>query len=58
MTSSVDGKGPRTPAPSVGGLQPGEGQAGLPLGGGPGPHSDGVGLPEDEAGLLGEGKDT
>lgn len=41
------------PAPSVGGLPPGE-EVGLPLEGGPGPRSGAAGLPEGEAGLPGE----
>ena len=56
MTSSAGGKGPRMPARSVGGLQPADGPVDLLLGGGPVPLSDGAGLPEEEAGLLGEGK--
>lgn len=56
MTSSAGGKGPRTPARSAGGLQLADGPADLLLGGGLVPLSDGAGLPEEEAGLLGEGK--
>lgn len=58
MTSSVGGKGQKMPAQSVGGLQPEEEPVDLLLGGGPAPPSDGADLPEEEAGLLGEGKDT
>lgn len=58
MTSSAGGKGPRMPARSVGGLQPADGPVDLLLGGGPVPLSDGAGLPEEEAGLLGEGTEV
>lgn len=56
MISSVDVKDQKMPARSIGGLQPEEEQVDLPLGGGPVPHSDAVGHPGEEAGLLGEGK--
>lgn len=58
MTSSAGGKGPRTPARSAGGLQLADGPADLLLGGGLVPLSDGAGLPEEEAGLLGEGTEV
>ena len=46
------------PARSVGGLQLEDEPVDLLLGGGLVPPSDGAGLPEGEAGLLGEGKDS
>lgn len=58
MTSSVGGKGQKMPAQSVGGLQPEEEPVDLLLGGGPAPPSDGADLPEEEAGLLGEGTEV
>lgn len=58
MTSSVGGKDPRMPARSVGGLQLEDGPVDLLLGGGLVPLSDGAGLPEEEAGLLGEGTEV
>lgn len=57
MISSVDVKDQKMPALSIGGLQPEEEPVDLPLEGGLVPHSDVAGLPEEEAGLLGEGKD-
>lgn len=56
MISSVDVKDQKMPAPSIGGPQPEEEQVDLPLEGGLVPHSDEVGHPGEEAGLLGEGK--
>lgn len=46
------------PARSVGGLQLEDEPVDLLLGGGLVPPWDGAGLPEGEAGLLGEGKDS
>lgn len=54
MISSVDVKDQKMPALSIGGLQPEEEPVDLPLEGGLVPHSDVAGLPEEEAGLLGE----
>lgn len=52
-----DAKDQKMPVRSAGGLQPEEEWVDLPLGGDLVPHSDEAGLPEEEAGLLGEGKD-
>lgn len=58
MISSVDEKDQKMPARSTGGLQPEEEPVDLPLEGGRVPHSDAAGLPEEEAGLLGEGTEV
>lgn len=58
MISSVDVKGQKMPARSIGGLQPEEEPVDLPLEGDLVPHSDVAGLPEEEAGLLGEGTEV
>lgn len=58
MISSVDVRDQKMSVPSAGGLQPEEEQVDLPLEGDLAPHSGVAGLPEEEAGLLGEGKDS
>lgn len=58
MISSVDVKDQKMPARSIGGLQPEEEQVDLPLEDGLVPHSDVVGHPGEEAGLLGGGRDN
>lgn len=58
MISSVDVRDQKMPVPSAGGLQPEEEQVDLPLEGDLAPHSGVAGLPEEEAGLLGEGTEV
>lgn len=53
-----DAKDQKMPVRSAGGLQPEEEWVDLPLGGDLVPHSDEAGLPEEEAGLLGEGTEV